>query len=163
MNPLLMVWNLQEVAVKQLNTFRKKYLCFWKLREAAVNPLLMVWNLQEVAVKPFAHSSQEISMVLESAGGCCESIINVLESLEGCCEDICTFFPLKYQWFWNQQEAAVNPLLMLWNLQKADVKTFVRFSIEILMVLESAGGCCESIINVLKSPEDCCEDICTFF
>ena len=49
-------------------------------------------------------------------------------------------FPLKYQWFWNQQEAAVNRLLMFWNLQKAVVKTFVRFSIEILMVLESAGG-----------------------
>ena len=55
-------------------------------------------------------------MVLESAGGCCESIINVLESPEGCREDICTFFQLKYQWFWNQQEAAVNRLLMLWSL-----------------------------------------------
>ena len=56
----------------------------------------------------------------------------------------------------------MNPLLMFWNLQKVAVKTFVRFSIEILMVLESAGGCCESIINVLESPESCCEDICTF-
>ena len=34
------------------------------------------------------------------------------------------FFPIKYQWFWNQQEAAVNPLLMFWNLQKAAVNTF---------------------------------------
>ena len=66
------------------------------------------------------------------------------------------FFPLKYQWFWNQQEAAVNRLLMFSNLQKAAVKTFARFSIEISMVLESAGGCCESIINVLESPEGCC-------
>ena len=48
---------------------------------------------------------------------------------------------------------------MFWNLQKAAVKTFVRFSIEISMVLESAGGWCESIINVLESPEGCCEDI----
>ena len=56
----------------------------------------------------------------------------------------------------------MNPLLMFWNSQKAAVKTFARFSIEILMVLESAGGCCESIINVLESPEACCEDICTF-
>ena len=32
-------------------------------------------------------------MVLESAGGCCESIINVLESPEGCGEDI------EYQWW----------------------------------------------------------------
>ena len=38
----------------------------------------------------------------------------------------------------------MNPLLMFWNIQKADVKTFVRFSIEISMVWESAGGCCES-------------------
>ena len=56
----------------------------------------------------------------------------------------------------------MNPLLMFWNIQKAAVKTFARFSIEILLVLESAGGCCESIINVLESPEGCCEDICTF-
>ena len=66
-------------------------------------------------------------MVLESAGGCCESIINVLESPEGCCEDICMCFQLKYQWFWNQQEVSVNPLLMFWNIQKAAVKTFARF------------------------------------
>ena len=52
---------------------------------------------------------------------------------------------------------------MFWNLQKAAVKTFVRLSIEILMVLESAGGCCESIINVLEYPEGCVENICTFF
>ena len=56
----------------------------------------------------------------------------------------------------------MNRLLMFWNLQKAAVKTFVRVSIDILMVLESAGGCCESIINVLESQEGCCEDICTF-
>ena len=57
----------------------------------------------------------------------------------------------------------MKPILMCWNLQKAAVKTFVCFSIEILMVLESAGGCCESIINVLESQEGCCEDMCTFF
>ena len=43
------------------------------------------------------------------------------------------------------------------------MKTFECVSIEISMVLESAGGCCESIINVLESPEGCREDICTFF
>ena len=57
----------------------------------------------------------------------------------------------------------MNPLLMFWNIQKAAVTTFARFSIEISMVLESAGGCCESIINVLEYPEGCCEHICTFF
>ena len=56
----------------------------------------------------------------------------------------------------------MNPLLMFWNSQKAAVNTFGRFSNEILMVLESAGSCCESTINVLESPEGCCEDICTF-
>ena len=46
----------------------------------------------------------------------------------------------------------MNPLLMFWNIQKAAVKTFVRFSFEISMVLESAGGCCESIIwNLQKA------------
>ena len=91
---------------------------------AVVNPRIASQQSPGVAVKPFAHFSNSILLVLESAGGCCEYISKVLESLEGCCEDICTFFPLKYQWFWNQQEAAVNPLLMFWNLQKAAVKTF---------------------------------------
>ena len=126
-----------------------------------MNQLSMVGSLEEVVVKPFAHLSNSILMVLESAGGCCEYIINVLESLEGCCEDIARF-SLKYQWFWNQQEAAVNRLLMFWNLQKAVVTTFARFPPEISLVLESARGCCESIINVLESPEGCCEDSCTF-
>ena len=49
----------------------------------------------------------------------------------------------------------MNPLLMFWNLQKAAVKIFSRFAIEISMVLESS-------INVLESPESCCEDICKF-
>ena len=57
----------------------------------------------------------------------------------------------------------MNQLLMVWNLQNAAVKTSARFSIEISMVLESAGGCCESIINCLESSEGCREDICTFF
>ena len=65
MNPLLMVRNLQKVAVKPFTYFYNKiYLCFWKLHEAAVNPLLMVWNLQEVAAKPFANFYIESSMVL---------------------------------------------------------------------------------------------------
>ena len=50
----------------------------------------------------------------------------------------------------------MNPLLMCWNLQKAAVNTFARFAYNISMVLESARGCCESIINVLESPEGCC-------
>ena len=38
----------------------------------------------------------------------------------------------------------MKQVLMFWNLQKAAVKTFARFAKEISMVLESAGGCCES-------------------
>ena len=64
MNPLLMVWDLQEVAVKPFTHFYKKILWFSKLQEAAANPLLMVWNLEEVAVKPFTYFYTEILMVL---------------------------------------------------------------------------------------------------
>ena len=38
-----------------------------------MNQLLMFWNLQKAAVKTFARVALEISMVLESARGCCES------------------------------------------------------------------------------------------
>ena len=46
----------------------------------------------------------------------------------------------------------MNPLLMFWNLQKAAVKTFARFTIEIAMVLESPGSCREAMIDGLDSP-----------
>ena len=57
-----------------------------------MNQLLMFWNLQKDVVKTVARFAYEISMVLESAGRCRESIINVLEYPEGCGEDICKFF-----------------------------------------------------------------------
>ena len=82
-----------------------KYQWFWNQQEAVANPLLMFWNLQKAAVKTFARVPVEISMVLESA-------INVLESPDGCCEDICTFCNRKYEWFWNQQEAAANQVTL---------------------------------------------------
>ena len=46
MNPLLMVWNLQEVAVKPFTNF--------------YNETFMVLNFQEAAVNPFAQISNEI-------------------------------------------------------------------------------------------------------
>ena len=49
----------------------------------------MVRNLQEVVVNPFADFSNEISMVLESPGSCCEAMIDGLDSPGGCCEAIC--------------------------------------------------------------------------
>ena len=66
MNPLLMVWNREEVAVKPFTN------CY--------NEILMVWNFQEVAVTPFTYFYNEIFMSLEVPGGCCESIIDGLES-----------------------------------------------------------------------------------
>ena len=44
---------------------------------------------------------------------------------------------MKYQWFWNQQEAVVNPLLIVWYFQEVAVKPFAQFFNEILMVLNS--------------------------
>ena len=44
---------------------------------------------------------------------------------------------MKYQWFWNKQEAAVNQLLMVWDLQEVAVKPFTNFFNSILMVLNS--------------------------
>ena len=80
MNPLLMVWNLEEVAVKPFVDFYNEILIVLEASEAAVNPLLVVWNLKEVAVKPFARFYNEIFMFSEASGGCCESIIDGLES-----------------------------------------------------------------------------------
>ena len=54
-----------------------------------MNPLLIVWNLEEVVVKPFAQFYNEILMVLEASGGCCECMIDGLGSRGGCCEAIC--------------------------------------------------------------------------
>ena len=45
----------------------------------------------------------------------------------------------------------MNELLMVWNLQDVLVKLFTNFYIEILMVLEASGSCCESIIDGLES------------
>ena len=53
-----------------------------------MNPLLMVWNVQGVAVKQFTYFYNEIVMVLESPGSCCESLINGFESPGGCQEAI---------------------------------------------------------------------------
>ena len=74
-------------------------------------------------------------MVLESPGSCREAMIDGLDSPGCCCEAIYALFQMKYQWFWNQQEVGVNPLLMVWNLQEVVVKPFAHFSVEILMVL----------------------------
>ena len=64
-----------------------------------MNPLLMVWNLEEVAVKPFAHFYNEIFMVLEASGGCCESIIDGLESPGSCREASYTLLTININGF----------------------------------------------------------------
>ena len=53
----------------------------------------------------------------------------------------------------------MNPLLIVYNLEKVAVKQFANFYNEILIVLEASGGCCESIIDGLESPRSCCEAI----
>ena len=135
MNPLLMVWNFQEVAVKPFTRFYNEILMFLEASGSFCESLFMVWDLQELAVKPFARFSNEIFMVVEASGGCCESIIDGLESRGGCREAICIFFIMKYCWFWKLQEAAVNPLLMVWNLQEVAAKPFIYFYNEIIVVL----------------------------
>ena len=60
---------------------------------------------------------------------------------------------------WKLPEAAVNPLLKVWNLQEVAVKPFTHFYFEFLMVLEASGGCCEFIIDGSDSPRGCCEAI----
>ena len=57
----------------------------------------------------------------------------------------------------------MNPLLMVWNLEEVAVKPFTNFYIEILMVLEASGRCCESIIDGWESRGGCREAICTLF
>ena len=54
---------------------------------------------------------------------------------------------MKYQWFWNKQEACVNPLLMVWDLQEVAVKPFTHFSNEILMVLNSQEAAVKPFTN----------------
>ena len=61
-----------------VHIFPMKFAWFWNRQDAGVKPRLMVWNLQEDAVKPFAHFSNEIFMVLESSGRCCEGICAIL-------------------------------------------------------------------------------------
>ena len=46
----------------------------------------------DAVVKQCMHFSNELLMVLESPGSCCEAIIHGLESPGGCCEAIRTFF-----------------------------------------------------------------------
>ena len=97
-------------------------------------------------------------MGLEAYGGCCESIIDGLESPRSCCGPLLTF-TMKYLLFRKLQEAAVNPLLMVWNLEEVVVKPFANFYNEILIVLEASGGCCESISDGLESRGSCGEAI----
>ena len=89
-------------------------------------------------MKPFAILFVEILLVLDSPGGCCEAV--------------CTFCLFKYLWFWILQDAVMKPFahflfkyLWFWILQDAVVKPFVHFFVELLMVLDSPGGCCEAI------------------
>ena len=56
----------------------------------ALNPCVASQQSLGVAVKPLTHLYNEICMVLEASGSCCESIIDGLESRGGCREAIYT-------------------------------------------------------------------------
>ena len=73
-----------------------------------MNPLLMFWNIQKAAVKTFARFAMEISMVH----------LYVLL--------------MKYQWFWNQQESAVNQATL--PCHGFIYKTAVRIEIMVAVV-----------------------------
>ena len=64
-----------------------------------MNLVLIVWNVEEDAVKPFTNFYNEIFMVLEASGGCCESIIDCFESGGGCCEAICILLHININGF----------------------------------------------------------------
>ena len=66
-----------------------------------MNPLLMVRNLGDVAVKQFSICYKEILLVLETSGGCCESIIDGLESRGSCCEAIYVLLQININGFGN--------------------------------------------------------------
>ena len=57
MNPSLMVWNVEEVAVKPFAHFYKEILMVLEASGGCCESIIDGWNLKEVAVKPFAHFS----------------------------------------------------------------------------------------------------------
>ena len=50
-------------------------------------------------MKQFTHFTNEMFMVLEASGGCCESIIDGLESPGSCRETICKLFQFNIDGF----------------------------------------------------------------
>ena len=123
----------------------RKFPPLWRPVATCGNPWLL-WihellhsNLQEVAVELFTHFYNEILMVLEASGSCCESIIDGLECPRGCCEAICALLQWNIDgfgisrkvswshdwWFgfsrrllWSHLHTFPNEILMFWNLWK---------------------------------------------
>ena len=116
-NPLLMVWNLEEFAVKPFEHFYNKILMVLEASRGCVNPLLMLWNLQEVAVKSFAHFLHWNIVGF----GIFRRLLWIHYWWFGISRRLpwshWHTFTMKYLLFLKLQEAAVNPLLMVWNLQ----------------------------------------------
>ena len=91
-------------------------------------------------------------MVWDSPGSCREAIIGGWESPGGCCEASDKLLQCSIDGVRSFRKHAANPLLLVWNFQEI---AFAHFYKEILMVWESAGRCCESIIDGLESPGGC--------
>ena len=66
--------------MKPFAHFSFELLMVWHLQDGAVKPLFMVRNLQEAVLKEIAYFSNEIPMVSESLGSCCKAMIDGLES-----------------------------------------------------------------------------------
>ena len=92
MNPLLMVWNLKEVAVKPFAYFYNEILIVLEASECCCESIVDCLESIEGCCETIGTLYIDIFMVLEDSGGCCESMIDGLKSPGGCCETMCTLF-----------------------------------------------------------------------
>ena len=51
----------------------------------------------------------------------------------------------------------MNPLEMVWDLNKVAVKQFTHFYNKLFIVSEASGRCCESNVDGLESAGNSCE------
>ena len=90
MNPLLLVWNRQEVAVKPFAYFYIKILMVLEASGGCCESFIDGLESPRSCCEAILIFYNEIFMVSEASGSCCESIIDGLASRGGCCEATCT-------------------------------------------------------------------------
>ena len=155
-NPLLMAWNLQELAVKPFTHFYNEIFMF----VGSFRRLLWIhywwFGISKKLLWTHLHTFQWNINGFVSF----RRLLRIHYWWFGISRRLLWSnlhtFTMKYWWFWNLQEAVVKPWLMVWILQEAAVKTFAHFSNEIFMfwnLWEVVG----------KSPGSHCGAICTLF